>query len=156
MAVNTLRGNLDGKGMRIALLASRFNGFVVDALVGGAQSALVEHGVHEDKIDFISVPGALELSVVAETAAASGNYDAIVAVGAIIRGETYHFEIVANESARGLADVAARYKLPVLNGVITTNDEAQAMARASTGKDNKGAEAALGAIEMANLLKQLS
>ena len=102
------------------------------------------------------MPGALELSVVAETAAASGNYDAIVAVGAIIRGETYHFEIVANESARGLADVAARYKLPVLNGVITTNDEAQAMARASTGKDNKGAEAALGAIEMANLLKQLS
>jgi len=141
MAINTLRGNLDGKGMRIALLASRFNGFVVDSLVGGAQSALVEHGVKENDIDFISVPGALELSVVAETVAASGNYDAIVAVGAIIRGETYHFEIVANES---------------LNGVITTNDEAQAMARASIGKDNKGAEAALGAIEMANLFKQLS
>lgn len=156
MAINTLRGNLDGKGMRIALLASRFNGFVVDSLVGGAQSALVEHGVKEEDIDFISVPGALELSVVAETAASSGNYDAIVAVGAIIRGETYHFEIVANESARGLADVAARHQLPVLNGVITTNDEAQAMARAGSGKDNKGAEAALGAIEMANLLKQLS
>lgn len=156
MTINTLRGNLDGKGMRIALLASRFNGFVVDALVGGAQAALVEHGVKEEDIDFVSVPGALELSVVAETVAASGNYNAIVAIGAIIRGETYHFEIVANESARGLADVAARHKLPVLNGVITTNDEAQAMARAASGKDNKGAEAALGAIEMANLLKQLS
>ena len=156
MAVNTLQGNLNGEGMRIALLASRFNGFVVDALVGGARSALLEHGVKEDAIDFISVPGALELSVVAETAAVTGKYDAIVAIGAIIRGETYHFEIVANESARGLADVAARHRLPVLNGVITTNDEAQAMARAGSGKDNKGAEAALGAIEMANLLKQVS
>ncbi len=156
MAVNTLQGNLNGEGMRIALLASRFNGFVVDALVGGARSALLEHGVQEEAIDFISVPGALELSVVAEAAAVSGKYDAIVAIGAIIRGETYHFEIVANESARGLADVAARHGLPVLNGVITTNDEAQAMARAGSGKDNKGAEAALGAIEMANLLKQVS
>ena len=156
MPIKTLQGNLDGKGMRIALLASRFNGFIVDALVGGAKSALLEHGVAEDAIDFMTVPGALELSVVAEKAAASGNYDAIVALGAIIRGETYHFEIVANESARGLADVASRHQLPVLNGVITTNDEAQAMARSGTGKDNKGAEAAVGAIEMVNLLKQLA
>lgn len=155
MSVNTLRGNLDGASMRIALLASRFNGFVVDALVGGAQRALLENGVQAEDIDFVSVPGALELSVVAEKAAASGKYDAIIAVGAVIRGETYHFEIVSNESARGLADVASRHKMPVLNGVITTNDEAQAMARAGAGKDNKGAEAALGAIEMVNLFRQL-
>jgi len=160
MNITTLKGNLDGKGMKVALLASRFNGFVVDALVTGAQRALLEHGVAEDDITFMSVPGALELSVVAETVAAKGGVDAIVAVGAIIRGETYHFEIVANESARGVADVATRHQLPVLNGVITTNDEAQAMARAGSvksgsGEHNKGAEAAIGAIEMVNLLRQL-
>ena len=150
-----IKGSLDGTGMKIALIASRFNGFVVDALVTGAKQALLDNGVAAEDISYMSVPGALEISVVAEKAAASKKYDGIIAVGAIIRGETYHFEIVANESARGLADVASRHSLPVLNGVITTNDEAQAMARAGTGRDNKGAEAAVGAIEMVNLLRQV-
>ncbi len=155
MTIAMIKGSLDGKGMRVALIASRFNGFVVEALVTGAKQALLENGVAEKDIHYMSVPGALELSVVAEKAAASGDFDALIAVGAIIRGETYHFEIVANESARGLADVAVRHGLPVLNGVITTNDEAQAMARAGTGRENKGAEAAVGAIEMVNLLRQI-
>lgn len=150
-----IKGSLDGAGMKIALIASRFNGFVVDALVTGAKQALLDNGVAAEDISYMSVPGALEISVVAEKAAASKKYDGIIAIGAIIRGETYHFEIVANESARGLADVASRHGLPVLNGVITTNDEAQAMARAGTGRDNKGAEAAVGAIEMVNLLRQV-
>ena len=155
MDIAMIKGSLDGTGMKIALIASRFNGFVVDALVTGAKQALLDNGVAAEDISYMSVPGALEISVVAEKAAASKKYDGIIAVGAIIRGETYHFEIVANESARGLADVASRHGLPVLNGVITTNDEAQAMARAGTGRDNKGAEAAVGAIEMVNLLRQV-
>ena len=155
MDIAMIKGSLDGAGMKIALIASRFNGFVVDALVTGAKQALLDNGVAAEDISYMSVPGALEISVVAEKAAASKKYDGIIAIGAIIRGETYHFEIVANESARGLADVASRHGLPVLNGVITTNDEAQAMARAGTGRDNKGAEAAVGAIEMVNLLRQV-
>lgn len=155
MDIAMIKGSLDGTGMKIALIASRFNGFVVDALVTGAKQALLDNGVAAEDISYMSVPGALEISVVAEKAAASKKYDGIIAIGAIIRGETYHFEIVANESARGLADVASRHGLPVLNGVITTNDEAQAMARAGTGRDNKGAEAAVGAIEMVNLLRQV-
>jgi 6,7-dimethyl-8-ribityllumazine synthase len=134
--------------MRVGIVLSRFNAAIGEALLGGAQRALTESGVAESAITIATVPGALEAPLALQRMAQTGDYDALVALGAVIRGETYHFEIVANESAAGLASVQLEFGIPIGNGILTTEDDAQASARAAT----KGHEAALAALEMANLL----
>jgi 6,7-dimethyl-8-ribityllumazine synthase len=141
--------------LRIALVASRFNAEVVDRLVQGAVDALVAHGADPDSLELVRVPGAFDLPPVARRIALSGRCDAIVALGAVIRGETAHFDFVAGECAAGLARVASETGVPVAFGVLTTDDEAQAMARAGGNEGNKGADAALAAVELASLLRKL-
>jgi 6,7-dimethyl-8-ribityllumazine synthase len=150
MAEPDLRGN----GLRIAIVWSRFNEEIVSALLGACDKRLVELGVAPADIDVVSVPGALEIplalqSLGLERRGFGRRYDALVALGAVVRGETYHFEIVANESARGILDVQLETGIPVANGVLTTDTEAQALERAPV----KGAECAAVAVEMANTLK---
>lgn len=134
--------------LRVGIVVSRFNASVGDALLTGAQRALTEAGVAESAITIATVPGALEAPLALQRMAQTGDYDALVALGAVIRGETYHFEIVANESAAGLAGVQLEFGIPIGNGILTTDTEAQAAERA----EGKGRDAALAALEMANLL----
>ncbi len=141
---------------RYAVIASRWNGEIVDELVAGARRAFVAHGVSDDGVDIVRVPGAWELPLVAKRLAASGRYAAIVALGCVVRGETRHYEHVADESARGLMRAALDSGLPVWNGVLAVEDEADAWARAGGAHGNKGADVALAAIEMAALLQELS
>jgi 6,7-dimethyl-8-ribityllumazine synthase len=153
----TLEGELRPlPGARYAILASRWNPRITDALVAGAQRALVEHGVGELDIDTIRVPGAWELPVTAAAMAGSGRYAALVALGCVVRGDTRHYEQVADECARGLMRVALDHGLPVANGVLAVEAHADAEARAGGVHGNKGEEAALVALEMTNLLHQLS
>lgn len=140
--------NTRGQGRRVGLVLSRFNQEVGDALLAGAERALRETGVAERDALLVTVPGALETPLVLQRLAQSGDFDALVALGAVIRGETHHFDIVANESASGVASVQLEFGIPVGNGILTTEDDAQAMARAET----KGYEAVLTALEVANLL----
>jgi 6,7-dimethyl-8-ribityllumazine synthase len=135
-------------------VAARFNAFVVDRLIEGARAGLVSHGVVESDIDIIYVPGALEIPLAADRLS-EGGYAAIICLGTIIRGETGHYDVVVNQSARGLADVALRSKIPVLNAILTTETLDQAINRAGAKAGNKGFDAALAAIEMVNLLAQL-
>ncbi|HAN30166.1 MAG TPA: 6,7-dimethyl-8-ribityllumazine synthase [Myxococcales bacterium] len=148
-------GNLVGTGMRFALVAGRFNGFIVEALVAGAQDALVRSGVSEDDIDVIRVPGAYEIPLVARRLATSGRYDAVVCLGAVIRGATAHFDYVAGEVAKGISRLSEDTGIPVMFGVLTTDTIEQAVERAGTKAGNKGAECAIAAIEMVDLLRQL-
>lgn len=143
-------------GARYAVIASRWNGEIVDVLVDGARMAFAAHGVADDAIDVWRVPGAWELPVAAKHVAASGRHAVIVALGCVIRGETRHFEHVADECARGLMRVALDSGVPVLNGVLAVEDEADAWARAGGAHGNKGADVALSAIEMAAALRDLS
>jgi 6,7-dimethyl-8-ribityllumazine synthase len=152
---NTFQGELHGAGLRIAVVVSRFNEVVTSRLLAGARSALERHGVHDDDVDVAWVPGAFELPVVARKLAESHRYDAVVCVGAVIRGETPHFEYVAGEAARGIADAARDTGVPVIFGVITPNTLEQALERAGGKVGNKGYDAAVNAIEMASLLRQL-
>ena len=152
--MNVLEGDFRLDGVRIGLVASRFNSFVVQSLVDGAVDVL-RRQTGEASIDIAWVPGALELPLVAQKMASTGNYDAIVALGAVIRGATPHFDIVANESAKGLAQVAMSAGIPVINAILTTNTIEQAIERAGTKAGNKGAEAVMGALEMVSLLKRL-
>lgn len=145
-----------GAGRRIAVVASRFNTDVVSRLADGAVQALVSHGVELDAVDVVWVPGAWELPVAARYLAESGRYDAIVAVGAVIRGETSHYDVIAGECARGLQSVAVELGVPVTFGVLTTENDAQADARAGGAHGNKGADAALAALEMADLFDRLA
>jgi len=152
--MTALTPDLDGKGMRIAIVWSRFNEEIVRELLTACDKALVELGVAATDIDVLSVPGALEVPLALQVLALerrgfARRYDALVALGAVIRGDTYHFEVVANESARGILDVQLETGVPIANGILTTDDEAQARARAAI----KGAEAARVAVEMANTLK---
>ena len=140
---------------RFALVAARFNGFVVESLVAGAQDVLVRHGVKDSAIDLIRVPGAWEIAPVAGKLAASGKYVAIIALGAVIRGATPHFDFVAGECAKGLARVAQDSGVPVAFGVLTTDSIEQAIERSGTKAGNKGADAAMAALEMANLYRKL-
>ena len=146
--------DLDGSELRIAIVISRFNDDVTRRLLRGAREALHKHGVAEEEIDVFWVPGSLELPVTALALAEKGEHDAIVALGAVIRGETFHFEIVATQAAQGLMQVQLDTGVPVAFGVLTTDDKDQALAR-SGPKNNKGAEAAEAAIEMANLLRSI-
>ena len=141
---------LDGQGLRIGVVWSRFNEEIVRELLTASDRQLVELGVAADDIDVVSVPGALEIPLALQWMAQSGRFDALVALGAVIRGDTYHFDVVANESARGVMDVMLEFGVPVANGILTTDDEAQARARL-----DKGAEAVRVAIEMARLKGQL-
>ena len=141
--------------MRVGIVVSRFNGSVTERLLEGALSALKEHGVARDDISVLGVPGALEIPVVAKKMAGSGGFDAIVALGCVIRGETTHNEIVAQGAASGVARVALDTGVPVTLGVLTTENEAQAMARAGGQRGNAGRSAALAAIEVVGLLRQI-
>lgn len=153
--IKTYEGRFtDGDG-RYVILASRFNAFVVESLVGGAVDTLVRHGVDSDRIERVSVPGAWEMPIAAQRLAAKGGYDAIIALGAVIRGGTPHFDYVAGECAKGLSSVSIQHDLPVVFGVLTVDTIEQAIERAGAKAGNKGAEAALSAIEMVSLLKQL-
>lgn len=154
--IETLEGDFTVNDGRYAIVVARFNGFVVESLVEGAVNALRRHGVSENNIQIYRVPGAFEIPLVAEKLAAAGSHDAIVALGAVIRGATPHFDIVANESARGLSSVMLKHGLPVINGILTTDTIEQAIERAGTKAGNKGAEAAMGAIEMVNLMGKIS
>ena len=143
-------------GARFAILASRWNPRVTDALVAGARKGFVDNGVAEDAVDVIRVPGAWELPLAAARVAAAGRHAAIVALGCVVRGDTRHYEHVADRCAEGLMRVALDHRLPVLNGVLATERFEDAEARAGGSHGNKGEEAALAAIEMSNLLEKLS
>lgn len=152
---NEIEGQLQVRGARFALLVGRFNSFVVDSLLAGALDCLKRHGAAEQDLTIVRVPGAFEMPLVAKRLAASKKYDAIVALGAVIRGGTPHFEYVAGECSKGLASVGMDYDIPVAFGVLTVDNIEQAIERAGTKAGNKGVEAALSAIEMVDLLKQL-
>ncbi|WP_323841151.1 MULTISPECIES: 6,7-dimethyl-8-ribityllumazine synthase [unclassified Moraxella] len=155
-AVSHIDGALDqSQDLRIGIAVGRFNGFLVESLVEGALDALLRHGVKGENITVVRVPGAFELPLTAKRLATSGKYDAIVVLGAIIRGATPHFDIVASESAKGLSHVALHHDIPVINGILTTENIEQTIERAGTKAGNKGYEAAMTAIEMASVLKAL-
>jgi 6,7-dimethyl-8-ribityllumazine synthase len=144
------------QGARFAILASRWNPRITDALVDGARQAMQDQGVAESDIDLVRVPGAWELPVAAAALAATGSYAALVALGCVVRGETRHYEHVADECAKGLMRVAIDYRLPVANGVLAVEDHAHAQSRAGGAHGNKGEEAALAALEMSRLLHKIS
>lgn len=148
-------GQLVGTGLRFALVASRFNEFITRKLLEGALDALSRHGVGEGDIDIAWVPGAFEIPLVAKRMAASGRYDAVICLGAVIRGATPHFDYVAAEVTKGIALAGLETGVPVLLGVLTTDTIEQAIERAGTKAGNKGFDAALGAVEMADLLRRL-
>ncbi|MBY0587565.1 6,7-dimethyl-8-ribityllumazine synthase [bacterium] len=148
-------GKLTPPAGRFALVASQFNGFIVDRLIDGARGGLSAHGVADENIDIVRVPGALELPLVADRLACSGSYVAVICLGTIIKGDTDHYDVVVHQSARGIADAAIRSGIPVMNAVLTTHTLEQAIHRAGAKSGNKGYEVAGAAIEMVNLLSQL-
>lgn len=141
---------------KVALIASRFNEFIVQKLISGAEDALVRHGVNQDNITLIWVPGAFEIPAVTKKAALSEKFDAVISLGAVIRGATPHFDYVSNEVSKGVAQVSMQADIPVLFGVLTTDDITQAIERAGTKAGNKGYDVAMGALEMMDLYDQLS
>ncbi|EGQ3768119.1 6,7-dimethyl-8-ribityllumazine synthase [Staphylococcus pseudintermedius] len=149
-------GQLNGKGLKIGVVVSRFNDLITGCLLDGAQDALRRHQVAEDSIDVAYVPGAFELPIVAKKMAQTGKYDAVVTLGCVIRGATSHYDYVCNEAAKGIAKASDDTGVPVIFGVLTTENIEQAIERAGTKAGNKGAESAVGAIEMANLLRQMN
>jgi 6,7-dimethyl-8-ribityllumazine synthase len=150
-----LEGKLDAKGIRVALVVSRFNEIITGRLLDGAQDCLRRHGAKDDAVQVVRVPGSWELPQVAGKIAAAGKVDAIVALSALVRGETPHFDFLASEVAKGLASVAQESGLPVIFGVLTTDTIEQALDRAGAKSGNKGWEAALSAIEMVDLFRRL-
>lgn len=154
--IKTIEGELTVRGARFAIIAGRFNSFIVDSLVEGAIDALKRHGAKDSEILLVKVPGAFEMPLVAARLAAKKEFDAIIALGAVIRGGTPHFEYVAGECTKGLASVSAAHDVPVAFGVLTVDSIEQAIERAGTKAGNKGVEAAMSAIEMVNLLKNLN
>ncbi len=153
--ITVKEGELVLRDARIALLVSRFNSFVVESLLGGALDTLKRHGADERDLEIVRVPGAYEMPIAAQRLAASKRFDAIIALGAVIRGGTPHFEYVAGECTKGLSSVSLKYDIPVAFGVLTVDTIEQAIERAGTKAGNKGEEAALSAIEMINLLQTL-
>jgi len=155
MGNNIVEGQLLAEGLRFALVVSRFNDFICSRLVEGAMDALKRHGASEKMIMLVKVPGAFEVPLAAKKLATSGQYDAVICLGAVIRGATPHFDYVAAEVSKGIANVALDSNTPVTFGILTTDTLEQAIERAGSKSGNKGAEAAMAAIEMANLLKAL-
>ncbi|MGG1660508.1 6,7-dimethyl-8-ribityllumazine synthase [Brevibacillus sp. NRS-1366] len=154
--MKTFEGHLVGTGLRVGIVAGRFNELIVSRLVGGALDALKRHGVEEENVDVAWVPGAFEIPLIAKKMAESGRYDAVITLGAVIRGSTPHFDYVCNETAKGVASLSLSTGIPVIFGVLTTDSIEQAIERAGTKAGNKGWEAAASAIEMANLSKQFA
>jgi len=152
----TFEGQLIGEGLRFAVVISRFNEFITGKLLEGARDAMQRHGVADGDIDVIWAPGSFEIPLVTKQAAESGRYDAVICLGAVIRGATPHFDYVANEVAKGVAAVGLETGVPTLFGVLTTDTIEQAIERAGTKAGNKGFAAAMSGIEMANLLRELS
>lgn len=156
MSIHMMEGKVIApEGMKVGIIASRFNSFIVEKLLDGAVDGLVRHGVDEENIDACWVPGAFEIPVAAQKMAMSGKYDAVICVGAVIRGSTSHYELVVNETTKGIAQVGMKAGIPVLFGVIATENIEQAIERSGSKAGNKGYECALGAIEMVNVMKQL-
>ena len=153
--MTTYQGSLRGDGLRIAIACARFNDFIVRPLLDGARDALVRHGVDEGSVTVAWAPGAFELPLVAKRLAASGEFDAVITLGAVIRGATGHYDFVAGQCASGIQSAQLETGVPVVIGVLTTDTIEQAIERAGTKAGNKGAEAAVTAIEMADLLRQL-
>ena len=151
----TIEGELLARDLRFAFIAARFNDFVVEPLIRGALDALKRHGASEKQIEIVRVPGAFDIPIVARKLALSRRYDALLALGAVVRGQTPHFDYVAGECASGLARIALESGVPIAFGVLTTDTMEQAVDRAGGKAGNKGADAALAAIEMANLLRRL-
>ncbi|MBO7517249.1 MAG: 6,7-dimethyl-8-ribityllumazine synthase [Spirochaetia bacterium] len=143
------------EGMKVAIVASRFNEIIVKKLLDGAVDGLIRHGVKDDNITAVWVPGAFEIPVIADKLASSGKYDAVIAVGAVIRGATSHYDYVCNEVSKGVAQVGLKNGIPVLFGIITTENIEQAIERAGSKAGNKGYDCALSAVEMVNLMKKL-
>lgn len=148
-------GKLSAKGIRIAIVAARFNEFIVSKLVGGAEDCLLRHEADSDDLVLVWVPGAFEIPVTAKRLASSGKYDAVICLGAVIRGATPHFDYVCAEASKGIAQVSMEYGIPVAFGILTTDNIQQAVERAGTKAGNKGADAALSVIEMVNLFKEI-
>ena len=155
MAIKTIEGGLTVSGARFCVVVARWNSFVVDSLESGAIDTLKRHGANEADITVVRVPGAFEMPVALQKIAASGDYDGIIALGAVIRGGTPHFEYVAGECVKGMAQVSLSHGVPIAFGVLTVDSIEQAIERAGTKAGNKGSEAAASTIEMVNLLKQL-
>ena len=153
--IKTFEGHFSAQGGKFCIVASRFNSFIVDQLENGAIDALVRHGANRDDITLVRAPGAFELPIVIQRVAATKKYDAIIAVGAVIRGGTPHFDYVAGECVKGLSHVSLQYDVPVTFGVLTVDTIEQAIERAGTKAGNKGAEAALSAIEVVSLFKNM-
>ncbi len=153
---NIIEGKLIAEGRRFALVVSRFNEFITEKLAGGAVDALVRTGVADADIDIMKVPGAFEIPLIAKKAAASGRYDAVICLGAVIRGATPHFDFVCAEVSKGVAHVSLESEIPVIFGIITTDTIEQAIERAGTKAGNKGWSAAMAAIEMTNVMDALN
>ena len=152
---NIIQGNFTTNGEKFCIIISRFNEFIGSKLLSGAIDELVRHGVNEDTIDVVWTPGAFEIPVIAKKVAKSGKYDAVITLGAVIKGSTGHYDFVASEVSKGIAQVSLETGVPVIFGVLTTDNLEQAIERAGTKAGNKGSEAAKTAIEMANLTKLL-
>jgi 6,7-dimethyl-8-ribityllumazine synthase len=153
--IKTIEGKLTPNDGRYAIVVGRWNAFVVESLLEGAVDSLMRHGVEEANITIIRAPGAVEIPLVVKKAAASGKYDAVIALGAVIRGGTPHFEYVAGECVKGLSNIALQYDIPVAFGVLTVDTIEQAIERSGTKAGNKGEEAAMSAFEMVALLKEM-
>lgn len=153
--MNLIQGNLIAQGLKIGIAASRFNEFIVSKLIGGAEDGLQRHGISGENIDLVWVPGAFELPFVAKRMVSTGRYDAVICLGAVIRGSTSHYELVCAEVSKGIANVGLNSEIPVIFGVLTTDTIEQAIERAGTKSGNKGFDAAVSAIEMANLIRNL-
>ncbi len=149
---NIIQSNLISEGLKVAIVVSRFNDFITERLVGGAVDALTRSGTNDSDIDIIKVPGAFEIPLLAQKAVATGRYDAIICLGAVIRGATPHFDYVCSEVTKGVAHVSMAASIPVIFGVVTTDTIEQAIERAGTKAGNKGFDCALAAVEMANLM----
>src|SRR5699024_11135611 len=153
--MNRIETKMIGTDLKIAIVAGRFNDFITSQLVDGAEGMLVSHDVKSDDIDLVYVPGACEIPIAAKTLAERGKYDAVNVLGCVIRGSTTHYDYVCNEAAKGISQAGMTTGVPVMFGVITTENIEQAIERAGTKAGNKGADAAAGAIEMANLMAQI-
>lgn len=153
--MRTLEGKLVAKGIRIGIVAARFNEFITSKLLSGAMDALVRHDVPEESIDVAWVPGAFEIPLIASKMAGTGKYDAVICLGAVIRGSTSHYDYVCSEVSKGIATVSLQTGVPVMFGVVTTENIEQAIERAGTKAGNKGYDCALGALEMADLIRRM-
>jgi len=152
--MKTYEGHLIGKGLKVNIVVGRFNEFIGGKLLEGAKDALIRHGLDQEAIEITYVPGAFEIPLVAKKIASTNHYDAVICLGAVIRGNTPHFDYVSSEVSKGIASVSLETNVPVIFGVLTTDTIEQAIERAGTKAGNKGFEAAVTAIEMANLIKQ--